>query len=164
MSERREAILRDPQQAKQALDWLYAQAKPWLMAGHELAVTLGPKKQERRHVKHYHSLMNQIADQVGGDLADRDDAKRILISAFRMDTKDDDDLRKEWEAVGDLRMGRGLRGEVVLLGAQSRDFKAKLARAFIAWLYAFGAEHDVVFKAWDESTDPEAGELLERRY
>ena len=94
-----------------------------------------------------------------GDLADRDDAKRILISAFRMDTKDDEDLRKEWESVGDLRMGRGLRGEVVLLGAQSRDFKAKLARAFIAWLYAFGAEHDVVFKAWDESTDPETGEI-----
>ena len=155
MPERREAILREPQQAKQALDWLYAQAKPWLMAGHELVVSLGPKKQERRHVKHYHSLMNQIADQVGGDLADRDDAKRILISAFRMDTKDDDDLRKEWEAVGDLRMGRGLRGEVVLLGAQSRDFKAKLARAFIAWLYAFGAEHGVVFKAWDESTEPD---------
>ncbi len=53
MSERREAILREPQQAKQALDWLYAQAKPWLIAGHELVVTLGPKKQERRHVKHY---------------------------------------------------------------------------------------------------------------
>lgn len=146
MPERREAILRDPQQAKQALDWLYAQAKPWLIAGHELVVTLGPKKQERRHVKHYHSLMNQIADQVGGDLKDRDDAKRILISAFRMDTKDEDDLRNEWEAVGDLRMGRGLRGEVVLLGAQSRDFKAKLARAFIHWLTAFAVENGVELK------------------
>ena len=46
-------------------------------------------------------------------------------------------------------MGRGLRGEVVLLGIQSRDFTIKLARAFIAWLYAFGAEHGVRFKAWE---------------
>ena len=49
--------------------------------------------------------------------------------------------------------------EVVLLGAQSRDFKAKLARAFISWLYAFGAEHGVVFKPWDEAVDPETGEI-----
>ena len=25
----------------------------------------------------------------------------------------------------------------------------KLARAFITWLYAFGVEHDVRFKAWE---------------
>lgn len=61
--------------------------------------------------------------------------------------------------MGDLRMGRGLRGEVVLLGAQSRDFKAKLARAFISWLYAFETEHGVVFKPWDEVVDPETGEI-----
>ena len=46
-------------------------------------------------------------------------------------------------------MGRGIRGEVVLLGIQSRDFTIKLALAFIAWLYAFGAEQGVRFKAWE---------------
>lgn len=148
MVDRIDAILRDPQQAKQTLDWIYSKYKPWLVAGHEVAASFGPKKQERRHVNHYHSLIGQISKQVGGDLADKNDAKRILISAFRLDTKDDPDLRDQWAAVGDMRMGRGLRGEVVLLGAQSRDFKAKLARAFIHWLYAFGAEVGVTFKPW----------------
>ena len=55
----------------------------------------------------------------------------------------------EWAKFGDVRMGRGLRGEVVLLGIQSRDFTIKLARAFIDWLYAFGVEHGVRFKAWE---------------
>lgn len=170
VAERFEAILRNPQQARQALDWLYEQAKPWLVAGHELAASIGQKKQERSHVNHYHSLIGQISKQVGGDLADKDDAKRILISAFRLDTKDDPDLRDQWAAVGDMRMGRGLRGEVVLLGAQSRDFKAKLARAFIHWLYAFGAEAGVTFKPWPSDgvelrdsrqweINPETGEI-----
>ena len=53
----------------------------------------------------------------------------------------------EWARFGDVRMGRGLRGEVVLLGIQSRDFTIKLARAFIAWLEAFGAEQGVRFTA-----------------
>lgn len=169
MVDRIDAILRDPQQAKQTLDWIYGKYKPWLVAGHEVAASFGPKKQDRRHVNHYHSLIGQISKQVGGDLADKNDAKRILISAFRLDTKDDPDLRDQWAAVGDMRMGRGLRGEVVLLGAQSRDFKAKLARAFIHWLYAFGAEAGVTFKPWPSDdvalrdarqwVDPETGEI-----
>ena len=32
---------------------------------------------------------------------------------------------------------------------RARDFTIKLARAFIEWLYAFGVEHDVRFKAWE---------------
>lgn len=44
----------------------------------------------------------------------------------------------------------GAGGErLVLMGMQSRDFTIKLARAFIDWLYALGAEHDVAFKAWE---------------
>ena len=38
---------------------------------------------------------------------------------------------------------------MVLLGIQSRDFTIKLARAFIDWLYAFGSEQGVRFKAWE---------------
>ena len=104
------------------------------------------------HNRHFHSLIGQIAQQLGAtvpDIADPEDAKRILISAFRIDTRNDPDLIGEWAKFGDVRMGRGIRGEVVLLGIQSRDFTIKLARAFIAWLYAFGAEQGVRFKAWE---------------
>lgn len=141
--------LHEPSQARKAVDYLYEQAKPWLMAGHRLVAKLEPETRRDNHNRHFHSLIAQISKQVGGDLADAEDAKRILISAFRIDTRNDTDLAGEWAKFGDVRMGRGLRGEVVLMGIQSRDFTIKLARAFIEWLYAIGAEYGVQFKAWD---------------
>lgn len=149
MSERLVLSLREPVQAHKAFDFAWRQAKALLMAGHQLALTVAPETRRDNHNRHFHSLISQISDQLGGDLADKEDAKRILISAFRIDTRDDTDLAGEWARFGDMRMGRGLRGEVVLMGMQSRDFTIKLARAFILWLEAFGAEHDVQFKAWD---------------
>jgi hypothetical protein len=152
MVERRVMSLWEPVQAKKATDHVYNTAKPWLMAGHRLTVRLEPETRRDNHNRHFHSLIGQIAKQLGEnvvDLKDPEDAKRILISAFRIDTRNDADLAKEWAKFGDVRMGRGLRGEVVLMGVQSRDFTIKLARAFIEWLYAFGSEHGVVFKAWE---------------
>ena len=149
MSDRLVLSLWEPVQARKAVDYLYEQAKPRLMAGHRLVAKLEPETRRDNHNRHFHSLIAQIAKQVGGDLAEPEDAKRILISAFRIDTRDDADLAGEWAKFGDMRMGRGLRGEVVLMGMQSRDFTIKLARAFIEWLHAFGAEYGVQFKAWD---------------
>lgn len=147
MADRLTLSLWEPVQARKAVDYLYEQAKPWLMAGHRLVAKLEPETRRDNHNRHFHSLIAQISKQVGGDLAEPEDAKRILISAFRIDTRNDTDLADEWAKFGDVRMGRGLRGEVVLMGIQSRDFTIKLARAFIEWLYAFGAEHGVQFTA-----------------
>lgn len=149
MSERLVLSLREPVQAHKAFSFAWERAKALLMAGHQLALTVAPETRRDNHNRHFHSLIAQISEQVGGDLADKEDAKRILISAFRIDTRDDTDLAGEWAKFGDMRMGRGLRGEVVLMGMQSRDFTIKLARAFITWLEAFGAEHGVQFKAWE---------------
>jgi hypothetical protein len=149
MTERVTMQLWEPVQAHKAFMHLYNTSKPYLMAGHRMVAKLEPETRRENHNRHFHSLIGQIAQQIGGDLADAEDAKRILISAFRIDTRNDPDLMGEWAKFGDVRMGRGLRGEVVLLGIQSRDFTIKLARAFIAWLYAFGAEHGVRFKAWE---------------
>lgn len=149
MTERVTMQLWEPVQAHKAFMHLYNTAKPYLMAGHRMVAKLEPENRRENHNRHFHSLIGQIAQQIGGDLADAEDAKRILISAFRIDTRNDPDLMGEWAKFGDVRMGRGLRGEVVLLGIQSRDFTIKLARAFIEWLYAFGAEHGVRFKAWE---------------
>ena len=149
MSERLVMPLWDPVQAHKAITHIYNTAKPYLMAGHRMVVRLEPETRRDNHNRHFHSLIAQIAKQLGGDLAEPEDAKRILISAFRIDTRGDTDLAGEWAKFGDIRMGRGLRGEVVLMGIQSRDFTIKLARAFIEWLYAFGAEQGVQFKAWE---------------
>jgi hypothetical protein len=94
---------------------------------------------------HFHALIGQISDQLRGDLADEDDAKRILLSAFRIDTLQE--FADEWKVVGDMRIGRGLRGETVLLGNQTRRLPSKLASAFIEWLNAFAVEYGVRLKA-----------------
>ena len=149
MPDRLDIALFEPVQAHKAFTHAFQHVKPWLMAGHRLRLRIEPETRRGNHNRHFHSLISQISQQMGGDLADAEDAKRILISAFRIDTRNDPDLAAEWVKFGDVRMGRGLRGEVVLMGIQSRDFTIKLARAFITWLYAFGAEHDVAFKTWE---------------
>lgn len=151
-AERITLSLFNPDQAKQAFNAGYHHAKPWLIAGHRMVLKVEPETRRDNHNRHFHSLIAQISQQIGGDLEDADDAKRILISAFRIDSTKDESLsylREEWAKFGDMRMGRGLRGEVVLMGIQSRDFTIKLAQAFIHWLYSFGVEHGVQFKAWE---------------
>lgn len=118
-------------------------------------VTIGKATKRRIQEEKYHAMIGDISDHVKGDLADPEDAKRILISAFRIDTRVI--LAKEWAEFGDVRMGRGLRGEVVLLGIQSRYFPVALASAFIDWLYSFGADVGV---AWSER----GIELMETAY
>lgn len=121
--------------------------------GHRLRLTIRPESRRDEQNAHFHALIGQISKHIGGDLADEDDAKRILLSAFKIDTLRDPDLMDEWARLGDLRMGRGLRGETVLLGNQTRTLSVKLAGAFIHWLNAFGIDHGVTFRApksWGE--------------
>jgi len=135
---------------------IWQQIKALTMAGHKLAVRLGEQSKSREAEEKYHAMIGEIAEHIGGDLADKEDAKRILISAFRIDTREI--LADEWGKFGDIRMGRGLRGEVVVLGIQSRHFSSKLAHAFIEWLYAFGTEAGVIFT--ERVIDPETGEIV----
>lgn len=151
---------RDPVQALQVYDNAgRKQVKALVMAGHKVALRLCDQLKSRDQEDKYHAMIGEIASQLGGDLADPEDAKRILISAFRIDTLRD--YADEWAQMGDMRMGRGLRGEVVLLGIQSRKFPSRLASAFIEWLYAFGSEQGVVF--YERMLNPETGELVEVR-
>ena len=143
--------LYNAQQGHVCVQRAWEAAKPELMAGRRLVLTLKPETRRVAQNAHFHSLIGQIAEQVGGDLVDPEDAKRILISAFKIDTINDVDLRDDWAKFGDFRVGRGLRGEMVLLGTQSRDFTIQLATAFIDWLGAFGAEHGVRFKAREDA-------------
>lgn len=149
MRDRLTLVLKTPEQGHIAITSAWKQAKQVLADGRRLVLELRPERRQERYSRHFHSLINQISEHVGGDLANTDDAKRILISAFRMDTLRDSQFCDEWARFGDLRMGRGLRGETVMLGTQSKDFTDKLARGFIEWLYAFGAEAGVAFKPWE---------------
>lgn len=143
-------FLREPKQAHKALtEVLWPLIKSHLLCGGgALVVSVRPETRREWQNRKFHWLIGCISSAIGGDLENAEDAKRILISAFKIDTRTDPDLVSEWEKFGDMRMGRGLRGEVVLLGTQSRDFSIKLAGAFCVWLEAFCTEHGVVLPVW----------------
>jgi NinB protein len=138
---------------------VWQHVKAHAMAGNRIAIRICDQDKSREAEEKYHAMIGEISAQIGGDLENEEDAKRILISAFRIDTIKE--LADEWAKFGDLRMGRGLRGEVVLMGVQSRHFSGKLSRAFIEWLYAFGAESGVVFT--EKTIDPQTGEIVTAR-
>ena len=118
---------------------------------HHWEVIIKPYKasKTREMEAKYHAMIGDITNQVKiyGQHWKPEDMKRILVDAFKDDTRDDPDLGPEWAAFGDMRVAPKLRGGgVVVLGEQTRRFSRKLAAAFIEWLYAFGAEYGVVWK------------------
>lgn len=145
MTDRLTLSLWEEGQAHKAILFAWENAKSAIKNGKRLTLELRPETRSDAQNRHYHGLISQIAAHIGGDLADPDDAKRILISAFKIETQEL--LTDEWAKFGDLRMGRGLHKEIVVLGTQSRGFSKKLGAAFIEWLYAFGVAHKVQFKA-----------------
>ena len=112
-------------------------------------VKVSPPRKSRGQEEKYHAMFRDIARQVPvrGEVRTDDDMKRLLFSAFKIDTQGDEDLREAWADFGSVRMEPGLRGEIVVFGDQTRKLPKKLATALIEWLYAFGAEHDV---QWSE--------------
>lgn len=125
-----------------------------------------PKKTRDQEEK-YHAMFSDIARQVPvrGELRSDDDMKRLLFSAFKIDTQNDQDLMQAWRDFGNVRMEPGLRGEIVVFGDQTRRLPKVLASALIEWLYAFGAEHEVVWsepksaKPRREHIDADTGEI-----
>jgi hypothetical protein len=118
-------------------------------------VTFQEPKKSRSQESKYHAMFGEIARQVPvrGVMLPEDDMKRALFSAFKIDTKDDSELREAWAEFGEARMGIGFRGEIVVFGDQTRQLPKKLASALIEWLYAFGAEHGV---QWSEPAERRA--------
>lgn len=100
--------------------------------------------------KLYHCLITDIAEQYEhcGRKWDAESMKRILIDQFKRDTIKDAEIAPLWERMGQLEMAPSLDGSgVVMLGAQSRKFPAKLASIFVEWLHALGSELNI---QWSE--------------
>ncbi|CAN7471788.1 recombination protein NinB [Variovorax sp. LjRoot130] len=123
----------------------------------ELTVKRRRDTKSRLQEEKYHAMIGDIAMQVriNGRVLLAGSWKRLLINAFKHDTRDDDDLREHWLKFGDdLELLPALNNDgYVAVGEQSRRFTMPLGSAFIEWLYAFGAEHDVRWstpKAWGQ--------------
>ena len=140
MSERLSLRLLNRQQAWAVIK---AQVFPFLaqvlQGGHTYLLTLRTETRSEAQSRHFHSQIGQIAEHIGGDMKPPEDAKRYLVSAFRIGTIKDPELAGGGAKFVDIRQGKGMRGEVVFLGIQSRDFSVRLGSAFIEWLYALGA-------------------------
>lgn len=98
----------------------------------------------------FHKQIGVIAAQLRhhGQKLDSEDWKRLLLNAFKHETKNDPDLRDEWAKFGDMKLIPALNNPgFVAVGESSRRLGVKLASAFVEWLYAFGAEMDVKFPA-----------------
>lgn len=102
----------------------------------------------REQEEKYHALIGEIAANpppdalrmLNGQKLDRECWKRLLIDAFRHETKDDPDLAPHWQKFGSMQLLPALnRPGFVTVGEQSRNFSTKLASAFIGWLQAFAA-------------------------
>lgn len=90
----------------------------------------------------YHALFQDFAEhkRLYGKKLDAESWKRLLIDAFKHDTKGDPDLKPLWDDFGATRTLPALNHEgFVMVGEQSRRFKKKLAMAFIDWLEAYYA-------------------------
>lgn len=110
----------------------------------DMAVFSEPTKKRVQEEK-YHAQIGDIAEQTtyAGKKWDADDMKRILVDEFA------DEMRNLGTPLhGDGRLIPSENGRrVIQLGVQTRDFYVKEASAFIEWLYAYGAQRDVI---WSE--------------
>lgn len=106
-------------------------------------VVISEPTKKRIQEERYHAMLNDIAEQCAAmnQRWDAEDWKRLLV----------DDFAKEMRESGtplhnDGRVIPSLDGRrVVQLGIQTRDFYVREASAFIEYLFAYGANNDVVW-------------------
>lgn len=119
--------------------------------GRKCHIEVKPPLKSREQEQHYHAMIGDIARQVPfyGRLRDADSfVKRILINAYKHDTKDDPDYAADWREFGEMELVPAINNSgFVAVGEQSRKFTNNLAAGFIDWLGAFGAEHKVKWSA-----------------
>lgn len=106
-------------------------------------VVFSEPRKKRAQEEKYHAMIGEISKQIEhiGRKWHETDMKRLLI----------DDFADEMRIAGtplhhDGRVTPSLDGRrIVQLGIQSSDFYVKEAAQFIEFLYAFGAQRDVIF-------------------
>lgn len=117
-------------------------------APHGWVCTYTEPKKTRIQEEKYHAMIGDISRQVQhiGRFWDADDMKRILV----------DEFAHEMRMAGtplhhDSRVTVSFDGlRTVQLGIQTRDFYVKEAAQFIEYLFAFGAERNVIWTEADK--------------
>ena len=138
MSERITLPLWEPVQARKAVDYLYEQAKPRLMAGHRLTLTLAPEKRTSPQNRLLHALIADIAAQVewAGAKRDAEVWKRLLTAAWSR-------VHGQHVEVLPALDGHG----VDLVPARTSKLTKAECADLCTFIEAWGAEHGVRFTA-----------------
>lgn len=88
---RKQVFLRNAQQGHQALQLLWEYAKPYLLAGHELSVKLGPMRRTDGQNERFHAICGDMAKSGlhwAGKPRDAQAWKVLFISGHAIATKD----------------------------------------------------------------------------
>ena len=133
-----------PELLRDRLRYCYRAAEEWIKGG-ELIVTLSSPEKSRDQECRYHAMIEEIAQQVEveGRRYDFETWKALLVDSF------EEDLRSGGEKLthpGKTVISLDGRRAVSLRPSTSR-FRKKEGSDFIEYLFSFGAEHGVVFRA-----------------
>ena len=143
---RRTAVISTPAQIGAIFRVFYDLGNAIINEGKGFVLEIKDLTKTRDQENKYHAQIRDIAEQTTlyGKVLNEESWKRLLVDAFKHDTKDDPELADEWKKFGELQLFPALNhAGFVAVGEQTRAFSSKLAAAFIEWLYVYGAEHDV---------------------
>jgi len=140
-----------PQSLRFVMERAYRHAQKAVPQG-DFEVVIRKANKTRDQEERYHAMIGDIAEQYEyfGRKWHQEDMKRLLVDAFKHETKGDHinypELQDAWAQMGDMRLVPAMgRDGFVALGDQTRRFPKKLATAFITWLFAFGSEQRIVW-------------------
>ena len=134
-------ILAGPPQRALAHQRIDAAPQGWV-------VRITEPRKSRGQEERYHAMIADLAAQwtINGRKWDAESLKRLCVDQFRRDTAKDPVLGPLWDRMGTMDIAPSIDGSgLVALGWQTRRFPKPLASAFIEWLFALGAESDVVW-------------------
>lgn len=129
---RADRILRNPQQAKQAMDSLYVEFKPYLLAGHEFSVSVKPKTRSLEQNSRLWAMLTDVSRQVvwHGRKLSPEEWKHVFTASL-----------KRQDVVP------GLDGGFVVLGQSTSQMSVREMGDLMELISAFGAQRGVRFTA-----------------
>lgn len=128
----RTATMYNAQQGHEVLQSLWQQAKPRLLAGHRLRISLAEETRSLPQNDRMWALISEISAQVNwyGQRLTKEEWKDVLTAS----------LKKQ-------KVVPGLDGEFVVLGAHTSTMSKADLSALMDLIEAFGAQQGVKFKA-----------------
>lgn len=129
----RAAVMFNPQQAHKLLTTLWAEAKPWLVAGHRLVVSIKPETRSLAQNARLWAMLTDVSEQVvwHGRKLTPEDWKHVFTASVR-----------KLQVVPNLD-GSGF----VALGMSTSQMTRSEMTELQELIAAFGAQHGVRFSA-----------------